>query len=341
MPGSTTRATGVGLAVHSRYVLGEDRMVQFHRDGSRWARGGAFALVSHGSAFSPNGRTDTGVNPEPRRWYRLKVRTEVLADRLRVRAKAWPLDEPEPRSWQADAENRSSRRAVAGTVGFWASGGGAAVYRNLRVVSNDGRVLLDAPLVLPGGSSKPLGFREGTRGTRIEMALARSPRVPTGTPVVILSHMPDVVREAAWRGIPAVLAGHTHGGQIRLPFLGALTTRCSLGPYYDRGRFEFAGPERAGMDDAVHQLGSGDVGAAGALRVSAAVGAVRVGIMILELELDDSLVAEAMGVSGIQDLDALIAESLRVLIAAKRRKSLLDLDGKVEFAPGYDPKELR
>lgn len=63
--------------------------------------------------------------------------------------------------------------------------------------------------------------------------------------------------------------------------------------------------------------------------------------MILELELDDSLVAEAMGVSGIQDLDALIAESLRVLIAAKRRKSLLDLDGKVEFAPGYDPKELR
>lgn len=240
------RAAGVGLAVHSRYVLGDDRMVQFHRDGSRWARGGAFALVSHGSAFSPDGRTDSGVNPEPRRWYRLKVRTEVLADRLRVRAKAWPLDEPEPRAWQADAENRSSRRAVAGTVGLWASGGGTAVYRNLRVVSNDGRTLLDAPLALPPGSSKPRGFREGTRGTRIEMALARSPEVPAGTPVVVLSHMPDVVREAAWRGIPAVLAGHTHGGQIRLPFLGALTTRCSLGPYYDRGRFEFPAPNERG-----------------------------------------------------------------------------------------------
>src|SRR6201999_2284872 len=104
----------------------------------------------------------------------------------------------------------------------WASGGGTVLYRNLKVVNHDGRVLLNEPLVLPRGADKPTGFRVGTRGTRLEMALARSPRVPRGTPVVVLSHMADVAREAAWRGLDAVIAGHTHGGQVRLPFVGAL-----------------------------------------------------------------------------------------------------------------------
>jgi Arc/MetJ family transcription regulator len=62
--------------------------------------------------------------------------------------------------------------------------------------------------------------------------------------------------------------------------------------------------------------------------------------MTTEIELDDELVAEAIRVSGIEDLNELIAEALRVLIATKRRLSLLDLKGKSELAPGYDPKEL-
>jgi Arc/MetJ family transcription regulator len=62
--------------------------------------------------------------------------------------------------------------------------------------------------------------------------------------------------------------------------------------------------------------------------------------MTTEIELDDELVAEAIRVSGIEDLNELIAEALRVLIATKRRLSLLDLKSKSELAPGYDPKEL-
>jgi predicted MPP superfamily phosphohydrolase len=241
-------AAGVGISLHSRWVMGDDRMIQFHRDGSRWDRTGAFSLVSSGSGFDgPAPRTDSGVNPEPGRWYRLKVRTDVLPDRIRVRAKAWPVARPEPRGWQADATNSSPRRPVAGTVALWASGGGTTAYRNLRVVSNDGRTLLDEPLVLPPGAAKPAGFREGTRGTRLAMALARSPETPPGTPVVVLSHMPDVAREAAWRGIDAVIAGHTHGGQVRLPFVGALTTRSALGAYYDMGRFDFPAPNARGL----------------------------------------------------------------------------------------------
>lgn len=233
-------AAGVGLALHSRYVLGEDRLIEISRDGSRWSLdGGAFGMFTHSSALK--GRTSTGVRPEAKRWYRLRVRTEAAPDRLIVRSKVWPVDQQEPRDWQAVGEDRSRLRPVAGTVGLWASGGGTVAYRNLRVVDHGGRVLLDEPL-----SAQPQGFRVGARGTRIEMALARSPEAPRDTPVVVLSHVPDVVREASRRGFAAVLAGHTHGGQVRLPIFGALTTRTSLGPHYDRGRFDFAAPNARG-----------------------------------------------------------------------------------------------
>jgi predicted MPP superfamily phosphohydrolase len=236
---------GVGLALHSRYVRGEDRLVEFSRDGSRWAQGGAFSIFEHGSSLE--GKTDTGVLPEPGRWYRLKVRTEVQPDRLIVRAKAWPASESEPPKWQAEAEDRTTTRATSGTVGLWASGGGTTAYRNLRVVDGKGRVLLDESLVLPPGARQPKDFREGARGTRLAMALARSPEVLPETPVIVLSHTPDVVREASRRGIAAVLAGHTHGGQVRIPFFGALTTRSTLGSYYDMGRFQFAAPNARGL----------------------------------------------------------------------------------------------
>ncbi len=236
---------GVGLAVHSRYVRGEDRLIEFSRDGSRWAQGGAFAIFEHGSSL--RGKTDTGVLPEPGRWYRLKVKTEIQPDRLIVRAKAWPIEEPEPPKWQAEAEDLYATRVTSGTVGLWASGGGTTAYRNLRVVDGAGRVLLDESLVLPPSARQPEGFRVGARGTRLAMALARSPEVPPGTPAIILSHTPDVVKEASRRGIAAVLAGHTHGGQIRIPLFGALTTRSTLGSHYDMGRFEFAAPNARGL----------------------------------------------------------------------------------------------
>src|SRR5262249_18029652 len=79
------------------------------------------------------------------------------------------------------------------------------------------------------------------------LALARSPQVPLGTPVVVLSHVPDAALEASQRGLDAVLAGHTHGGQINLPFLGPLAVRCALGPYYTHRHFHFAAPHRRGL----------------------------------------------------------------------------------------------
>lgn len=44
-------------------------------------------------------------------------------------------------------------------------------------------------------------------------------------PVLLLAHDPRRVVEAAALAVPAVLAGHTHGGQVVLPLLGALAAR--------------------------------------------------------------------------------------------------------------------
>jgi predicted MPP superfamily phosphohydrolase len=41
-------------------------------------------------------------------------------------------------------------------------------------------------------------------------------------------HSPDSAPEAAALGYRLIVAGHTHGGQVRLPWIGALVTNCSM-----------------------------------------------------------------------------------------------------------------
>ncbi|WP_077328402.1 metallophosphoesterase [Virgibacillus siamensis] len=68
--------------------------------------------------------------------------------------------------------------------------------------------------------------------------------VDTDNYTILLSHAPDIIR--MYRDIPAdlILCGHTHGGQIRSPFFGALIAPDQgLFPKLDKGVFEF-GPEQ-------------------------------------------------------------------------------------------------
>jgi predicted MPP superfamily phosphohydrolase len=56
-----------------------------------------------------------------------------------------------------------------------------------------------------------------------DMAAAFDGRRP-GEPCLALIHEPDLAFDAARAGADLILAGHTHGGQVRLPFVGALIT---------------------------------------------------------------------------------------------------------------------
>jgi uncharacterized protein len=62
-------------------------------------------------------------------------------------------------------------------------------------------------------------------------------RVPAGSAVIVLSHNPDVFPSLPAR-VGLTLAGHTHGGQIRLPFVGALAVGSKYGRRYVAGLIE-------------------------------------------------------------------------------------------------------
>jgi predicted MPP superfamily phosphohydrolase len=58
-------------------------------------------------------------------------------------------------------------------------------------------------------------------------------------PTVVLVHNPDAIDLLADRPGDWVLCGHTHGGQVRLPFYGAVVLPTEH--HYDAGRFQVAG----------------------------------------------------------------------------------------------------
>ncbi len=56
-------------------------------------------------------------------------------------------------------------------------------------------------------------------------------------PVILLSHTPDVFPEVDER-IELTLAGHTHGGQVVIPFYGPIYVPSKYGKKYSKGYFE-------------------------------------------------------------------------------------------------------
>lgn len=61
--------------------------------------------------------------------------------------------------------------------------------------------------------------------------------VPPGAPVIAIWHEPDRTEEMALYGPFLMLSGHTHGGQVKIPLLGAIALPI-LGRRYIEGRFE-------------------------------------------------------------------------------------------------------
>jgi predicted MPP superfamily phosphohydrolase len=81
-----------------------------------------------------------------------------------------------------------------------------------RVLRNEGVV------VEKDGARLFLSAIDDTWTRRDDMGRALADR-PDGVPCVLLAHDPKRFVEAAERGVELVLSGHTHGGQIAMPFL--------------------------------------------------------------------------------------------------------------------------
>ena len=61
--------------------------------------------------------------------------------------------------------------------------------------------------------------------------------VPDSNFSILLYHTADFVEELENLNVDLYLSGHTHGGQVRLPFFGALTTLSKFGKKYEMGMY--------------------------------------------------------------------------------------------------------
>lgn len=110
--------------------------------------------------------------------------------------------------------------ACAGNHEDWAGPWAFACYAEAGVpvlgVGDPPRVLLDGRLTVSGAQA------------------ARAPLRAAGPGFdVLLCHYPGVFPHAAAAGYELVLAGHTHGGQVRLPGIGPLWLPRDCGPYVE------------------------------------------------------------------------------------------------------------
>lgn len=65
---------------------------------------------------------------------------------------------------------------------------------------------------------------------------------PEGVPTLLLVHRPDVFRQASREGVALTLSGHTHGGQLAVPWFGGRRRNfAEFVTRFDRGSFRVGG----------------------------------------------------------------------------------------------------
>ena len=70
-----------------------------------------------------------------------------------------------------------------------------------------------------------------TRPQHIDKTIAK---VPAGSPIIALTHNPDIFPHLPG-AVPLLLAAHTHGGQVNLPLIGSPITPSDFGQRYAAG----------------------------------------------------------------------------------------------------------
>jgi predicted MPP superfamily phosphohydrolase len=112
---------------------------------------------------------------------------------------------------------RKVRRAAAGRSAELVAGLLADGWEDLTNVRRDA-VLDGLPIELLGLDDAHIGRHD----------LRVAPRRAEDRFGVAVMHSPDSVPETAACGYELIVAGHTHGGQVRLPVVGALVTNSSM-----------------------------------------------------------------------------------------------------------------
>ncbi|MES2460410.1 MAG: metallophosphoesterase [Armatimonadota bacterium] len=140
-----------------------------------------------------------------------------------------------PHNVQEVFGNIRSRLGVFGVLGNHDHSFSANAIQD-RIASDTQIRLIDnraVPLEIEGSTIYLVGVGDlWSRNANYEQAVKE---VPQESAIVLLSHNPDVIEDISDSRILAQFSGHTHGGQIRLPFFGALRVPSKFGNKYSKG----------------------------------------------------------------------------------------------------------
>lgn len=132
--------------------------------------------------------------------------------------------------------------------GVWGVLGNWDPYRTAKVLEEVGvkMLLTQADVIdIRGEKIGIIGLRFGdalrvlpTQSQRQTIASLKA-ELPEGIPIILLEHTPRIIYAAQEENIDLVLSGHTHGGQVHIPFGPAIETPCDMGIWYTNGLFKF------------------------------------------------------------------------------------------------------
>src|SRR5438105_1874048 len=138
---------------------------------------------------------------------------------------------------EAIAAELARLRARAGSVAVLGNHDGWFDHGRVRAALEaiDVRVVEDTATKLetPSGPIWVAGVSDLWTG-RHDLAAALAPIERDGAPVILLTHNPDVFPLVPEQ-VSLTLAGHTHGGQVRLPFVGRLIVPSRFGQRFAAG----------------------------------------------------------------------------------------------------------
>jgi len=147
---------------------------------------------------------------------------------------SWHGHRVEPQVTAAELRNLHAPLGVFSVLGnhdWWYDGEKVRVafeQNGIRVLEND-----VAELNWQGKSFWLAGLGDfWTRPQRISETIGKTP--PDAT-VIALTHNPDIFPNVPQR-VPLLLAGHTHGGQVNIPFIGTPIVPSDYGPKYTAGQ---------------------------------------------------------------------------------------------------------
>jgi predicted MPP superfamily phosphohydrolase len=104
------------------------------------------------------------------------------------------------------------------------------------------RMLLNEAAVLSrGGVQVHLAGIDDAHYYRVDNIEKAAEQIPDGAVSILLSHTPEIFRQAAHAGFDVLLSGHTHGGQICLPGGIALSLDSKLPRRLGRGAWRYGG----------------------------------------------------------------------------------------------------